>query len=241
MNTLEAVKEFHEAFDCHIATEPRLSPATKPEVLRAVAAKFRMCRSILREYSKDDPAFLRASLEVEEQAEVLEAMADNDLKALLDAYLDKRYIDEGSILTFGLQNVFNEGFHRVHASNMSKLVDGRPIKDEAGKVKKPPTYQPVVLDDLVDGTWLAANPLKLKTRFEQRVEQTGELNVTVMASSKFLPVELDLDDFDQNNNPYVPNNAKEIADSVVQQLGAVDDKVVTWLDEIKSGDPFTNK
>jgi predicted HAD superfamily Cof-like phosphohydrolase len=202
MNTLESVKEFHLAFDCPIAAEPRLSPVTKPEVLRAVAAKMRMCRSILREYSKDDPAFLRASLEVEEQAEVLEAMADNDLKALLDAYLDKRYIDEGSILTFGLQDVFPEGFGRVHQSNLSKLVDGRPIKDEAGKVKKPASYKAVVLDDLIDGTWLASQN-KPKTQFEQRVDDVGEVDFTVFASSKFP------DDTELESPPFKPDDLIE--------------------------------
>ena len=38
---------------------------------------------------------------------------------------------------------------RVHRSNMSKLVDGKPIKDKAGKVLKGPNYQPPNLSDLV--------------------------------------------------------------------------------------------
>jgi predicted HAD superfamily Cof-like phosphohydrolase len=38
---------------------------------------------------------------------------------------------------------------RVHQSNMSKLVDGKPIRNEAGKVLKGPNYQPPNLSDLV--------------------------------------------------------------------------------------------
>lgn len=38
---------------------------------------------------------------------------------------------------------------RVHQSNMSKPVDGKPIKDKAGKVLKGPNYQPPNLSDLV--------------------------------------------------------------------------------------------
>ena len=38
---------------------------------------------------------------------------------------------------------------RVHESNMSKLVDGKPIKNEAGKVLKGPNYKPPFLDDLI--------------------------------------------------------------------------------------------
>jgi predicted HAD superfamily Cof-like phosphohydrolase len=38
---------------------------------------------------------------------------------------------------------------RVYESNMSKLVDGKPIKDDRGKVLKGPNYQPPILDDLL--------------------------------------------------------------------------------------------
>lgn len=43
----------------------------------------------------------------------------------------------------------DEALHRVHESNMSKLVDGKPIKNEVGKVMKGPNYQPPYLTDLV--------------------------------------------------------------------------------------------
>lgn len=38
---------------------------------------------------------------------------------------------------------------RVHESNMSKLVDGKPVKDDNGKVLKGPNYQPPILTDLL--------------------------------------------------------------------------------------------
>lgn len=38
---------------------------------------------------------------------------------------------------------------RVHQSNLSKLVDGKPIKREDGKVLKGPNYKPANLIDLV--------------------------------------------------------------------------------------------
>ena len=37
---------------------------------------------------------------------------------------------------------------RVHESNMSKLEDGKPIKDEFGKIQKSRNYQPPSLLDL---------------------------------------------------------------------------------------------
>ncbi|AGG54546.1 hypothetical protein CYYG_00045 [Cyanophage SS120-1] len=42
----------------------------------------------------------------------------------------------------------DEALDRVHKSNMSKLVNGKPLKDENGKVQKGPNYQPPFLEDL---------------------------------------------------------------------------------------------
>lgn len=43
----------------------------------------------------------------------------------------------------------DEALQRVHMSNLSKLVDGKPVKRLDGKVLKGPFYQPPVLIDLV--------------------------------------------------------------------------------------------
>lgn len=43
----------------------------------------------------------------------------------------------------------DEAVARVHRSNMSKLVDGKPLKREDGKVLKGPNYQPPYLTDLI--------------------------------------------------------------------------------------------
>ena len=43
----------------------------------------------------------------------------------------------------------DEALERVHSSNMSKLVDGKPLRREDGKVLKGPNYQPPSLSDLV--------------------------------------------------------------------------------------------
>ena len=43
----------------------------------------------------------------------------------------------------------DEALARVHRSNMSKLVDGKPLKNEAGKVIKGPNYKPPYLTDLI--------------------------------------------------------------------------------------------
>lgn len=43
----------------------------------------------------------------------------------------------------------DEALDRVHESNLSKLVDGKPLKREDGKVLKGPNYKPPYLTDLV--------------------------------------------------------------------------------------------
>lgn len=43
----------------------------------------------------------------------------------------------------------NEALDRVHKSNLSKLVDGKPVKREDGKVLKGENYKPPILTDLI--------------------------------------------------------------------------------------------
>ena len=43
----------------------------------------------------------------------------------------------------------DEALDRIHESNLSKLVDGKPVKRDDGKVLKGPNYKPPYLDDLV--------------------------------------------------------------------------------------------
>ena len=43
----------------------------------------------------------------------------------------------------------DEALDRVYDSNMSKLVDGKPLRREDGKVLKGPNYKPPYLEDLL--------------------------------------------------------------------------------------------
>jgi predicted HAD superfamily Cof-like phosphohydrolase len=67
--------------------------------------------------------------------------------AYLKELCDVCYVMVGTAVSFGWD--FDEAFRRVHDSNMSKLVDGRPYKDTDGKVMKGPNYKPCDLGDLV--------------------------------------------------------------------------------------------
>src|SRR5690606_34636805 len=74
-----------------------------------------------------------------------------DITEVFDAMIDKRYIADGDILSFGLHNYFSEGFEEVHGSNMSKLDEnGKPIYREDGKVIKGPNYYRPNLKKILD-------------------------------------------------------------------------------------------
>src|SRR5881392_4152597 len=65
-------------------------------------------------------AALRVSLLAEELKELEQAIADNDLVEVADAFCDLQYVLSGAILEFGLGEKFKELFDEVHRSNMSK-------------------------------------------------------------------------------------------------------------------------
>jgi predicted HAD superfamily Cof-like phosphohydrolase len=54
-----------------------------------------------------------------------------------------------SIFSAAMGWPLDEALDRVFESNMSKLVDGKPVKNEFGKVIKPPHYHPPYLTDLI--------------------------------------------------------------------------------------------
>jgi predicted HAD superfamily Cof-like phosphohydrolase len=87
---------------------------------------------------------LRFNLIAEEYEEVMSGKTEeNVLKELADLV----YVTYGYAATFGWN--LDEAVRRVHESNMSKLVEGKPLKRADGKVLKPTHYKPPVLDDLV--------------------------------------------------------------------------------------------
>ena len=124
MNPLVAsLLEFNQAFDI-----PKLdSPDIGPEELIELRIK------LLRE-------------EVEEYAE---AARTGDLVEVLDALADIGYILAGTILNHGMQNIYDDAFNEVHRSNMAKLVDGKVLRREDGKVMKPQGWTPPQLAQFV--------------------------------------------------------------------------------------------
>lgn len=97
MNYIKMVEEFHTTFKAPILETPQIPSA--------------------------DRAALRVSLLQEEINELKEAIANNDLVEVFDAFLDIQYVLSGALLEFGLKNVFDEGFAEVQRSNMSKACN----------------------------------------------------------------------------------------------------------------------
>lgn len=120
---LNKVREFQVAFNQEVSYEPTILT--------------------------DSESTLRFDLAFEELKEYEEATETEDLVEILDSLVDQAYILFGTVNAHGLQDVFEEAFNRVHKNNMSKLVNGKPLKNSAGKVIKPQGFKPVVLNDLV--------------------------------------------------------------------------------------------
>lgn len=66
---------------------------------------------------------------------------------ILKELCDLMYVVSGFAVTFGLP--VQVAFNRVHASNMSKIVNGIPELNEWGKVEKGNNYKPPNMEDLV--------------------------------------------------------------------------------------------
>ena len=84
---------------------------------------------------------LRHALMKEENNEYLEACEKNSLIEIADALGDQLYILCGTILKHGMQDVIEDVFREIQASNMSKLgEDGKAVMREDGKILKGPGY-----------------------------------------------------------------------------------------------------
>lgn len=115
-NTIQMVREFHDAFGINNLNAPTADIGEKTIQLRFDLMK-------------------------EENEEYLEAAKANDLVEVADALGDMLYILYGTMLAHGMQDKIEEVFTEIQRSNMSKLgADGKPIYREDGKVLKGENY-----------------------------------------------------------------------------------------------------
>lgn len=113
---VKSLLEFNEAFEIPKLEQPGLGP--------------------------DELIELRIKLLTEEVQEYAEAARSGDLVEVLDALADIGYILAGTIINHGMQHIFDAAFDEVHRSNMAKLVDGKVLRREDGKVMKPEGWTP---------------------------------------------------------------------------------------------------
>ena len=81
---------------------------------------------------------LRFALMEEENLEYMRARNYTDIA---DALGDMLYILVGTIVEHGLADKIEAIFDEIHRSNMTKVVDGKVIRRDDGKILKPEGYE----------------------------------------------------------------------------------------------------
>ena len=71
--------------------------------------------------SKED-CDLRIRLIQEELDELRDAIENSDKQETLDALVDLQYVLSGAVAVFGMKDIFQTAFDRVHESNLSKVI-----------------------------------------------------------------------------------------------------------------------
>jgi predicted HAD superfamily Cof-like phosphohydrolase len=91
---------------------------------------------------------LRVKLITEEFNEVMDSINNNEpMKNVAKELVDLLVVTYGTLIAMGVDA--NAAFREVHTSNLSKFGDdGKPIKNEFGKVIKSDNYVPADLTDL---------------------------------------------------------------------------------------------
>lgn len=120
MKQLQQVIEWHEKFKVPIGMMPS-APEWQRQDLR-----LRLLNEEVKEFGKE-LSLLRGTVKMDKVAKEL---------------ADVLYVLLGTVVEFGLQDVFEDVFDRVHESNMSKLDEnGNPIFREDGKILKSNLYK----------------------------------------------------------------------------------------------------
>lgn len=92
------------------------------------------------EFPDGEERDLRIRLLKEEWEEYIQGECKNDLENIAKELADIIYIVCGTAVSYGIP--LDRVFEEVHASNMAKLVDGKPVRREDGKILKPDGWTP---------------------------------------------------------------------------------------------------
>ena len=110
----EMVRDFHEAFGQRVGEKPELPDSEFERALR-----IKLMKEEVNEYNK--------------------AENNNDLTNLAVELADIIYIACGTAVSYGIP--LDDVFNAIHQANMNKLIDGKVIRREDGKIKKPEGWQ----------------------------------------------------------------------------------------------------
>lgn len=110
----EMVRDFHTAFGQRVGTRPILPDYQEREL------RMRLMKEEVNEYNK--------------------AEDNSDITNLAVELADIIYIACGTAVSYGIP--LDEVFNAIHQANMNKLIDGKVIRREDGKIKKPEGWQP---------------------------------------------------------------------------------------------------
>jgi predicted HAD superfamily Cof-like phosphohydrolase len=117
----EMVREFHTAFGQRVGEKPEF-PSYEERELR-----MRLMKEEFNEYNK--------------------AEDNSDITNLAVELADIIYIACGTAVSYGIP--LDEVFNAIHSANMNKLVDGKVIRREDGKIKKPEGWQQADIEGIL--------------------------------------------------------------------------------------------
>ncbi len=122
--------------ECHKAMEVAVNAPYSVELLE-------LRRRLINEESAE------FSAEIDNLINELKTQNQVSKETVLKMYkelADLQYVVSGTVVSLNIP--MEEVFKRVHESNMSKLVDGKPLKRADGKFLKGPNYKKPDLSDL---------------------------------------------------------------------------------------------
>ena len=143
------VGEFHRCFSLPVESRPVVPDDRTVRLRLALLLEefHELAEATCQSPNAAQQAFLNTLEAAREQLEGLSHF-DVDLVGVADALTDINYVTYGAGHTFGID--LNATCEEVHRSNMSKLgADGKPVKDERGKVLKGPDYSPPSLEGVL--------------------------------------------------------------------------------------------
>lgn len=98
----------------------------------------------------DETRQLRRLLLKEEYNEYLSAEYDNDLTEVCDGLADVIVIALGTLYSYVGWNVATEILNEVAGSNLSKVVDGKVLRRDDGKIEKGPNFHPPAIREILE-------------------------------------------------------------------------------------------